>query len=289
MDFHDYYAELGVPRTATEANIKSAFRKLARECHPDAHPNDTAAEERFKRISEAYEALGDADRRAKYDEVYDEYQRFRTRGGRSGNTSWDAFRQGSPSTPGAGSTDGFFSGSTMADFFEQMFGQRAPGGQRRREDTPPKTIYTVKLTLEEAFIGARKRLSLRGEKLDVTFKPGIASGQRLSIPQGELEVTVAPHPRFTRDGNDLRCSQPVPLSTLLLGGEVTVDTLAKPLTLRIQAGTAIGKSFRVKGQGMPVYGTTNAGDLYVTVVATIAQTLSPEQQEAAELLRSSGL
>jgi curved DNA-binding protein len=291
MDFTDYYAELGVPRSAPDADIKAAFRKLARECHPDANPDNPSAEERFKRISVAYEALGDADKRKKYDAIYDQYQAFRSQGGRAGNTSWDAFRSGQQQPTGGQSPFGeAFGGSSMDDFFEQLFGQRASRSRPRQgPKPPPRTVFTFTLTLEEAFNGVTRRLSLRGQKLDVTFKPGIASGQTLSLPQADLEITVAPHPRFIRDGNDLRCSHPVPLSTLLLGGEVTVPTLAKPVTLRLVAGTPYGKTLRVKGQGMPVYGKQGAGDLYVSVIAAIPSSLTPEQQEAAELLRKAGL
>jgi curved DNA-binding protein len=291
MDFTDYYSELGVQRSASDAEIKSAFRKLAREFHPDANPNNASAEERFKRISEAYEALGDPEKRAKYDAIYDQYQAFRSRGGRGGNTSWEAFRGGSQQPFGQQSPFGdMFGGSSIDDFFEQLFGQRSSRQQQtRRQAKPTRTVFTVTLSLDEAYHGVTKRLSLRGEKLDVTFKPGIASGQRLSIPQGELEVTVSPHPRFTRDGNDLRCSQPVPLSTLLLGGEITVSTLGKPLTVKVQPGTPIGKTLRVKGQGMPNYGSQGAGDMYVTLTASIPSVLTSEQRKAAEALRESGL
>ncbi len=288
MDFTDYYNELGLTRSASEADIKSAFRKLAREFHPDANPNNPAAEDRFKRISEAYEALSDADKRKKYDAIYDQYQSFRAGGGRGGNTSWDAFRGGHQGHGQQSPFGDMFGGASVDDFFEQLFGQRNAKQQRRREQ-PTRTVFTVTLSLDEAFHGATKRLSLRGDKLDVTFKPGIASGQRLSIPQGELEVTVAPHPRFTRDGNNLRCSQPVPLSTLMLGGEVTVPTMAKPLTVKVQPGTAIGKILRVKGQGMPLYGATGAGDLFVTLTANMPASLTPEQAAAAEQLRDAGL
>lgn len=291
MDYRDYYADLGVPRTASADEIKKAFRKLARESHPDAHPNDPQAEDRFKRISEAYDVLGDADKRAKYDNLSNQYDSFRRQGGRGGNTSWDAFQ-------GANGVNvdmsDIFGGGSMSDFFQTIFGggrqQRTSRTRTQRSAQPQQPVYAVTLTLEEAFAGARKRLALGNERIDVTFKPGIADGQRLKVPQGQLDVHIAPHHVFTRDGNDLRCSAPCPLTTAMLGGTITVHTMRGDVSLKIPAGTRSGKTLRLRGQGMPVYGQADAaGDLYVTIDVVLPSTLTDDQRRIVEQLRDSGL
>lgn len=291
MDYRDYYADLGVPRTASADEIKKAFRKLARESHPDAHPNDPQAEDRFKRISEAYDVLGDADKRAKYDNLSGQYDAFRRQGGRGGNTSWDAF-QGANGV-NVDMSDIFGSGS-MSDFFQTIFGggrqQRTSRTRTQRSAQPQQPVYAVTLTLEEAFAGTRKRLALGNERIDVTFKPGIADGQRLKVPQGQLDVRIAPHKVFSRDGNDLRCTVHCGLTTALLGGPITVHTLRGDVSVKVPAGTTTGKTLRLRGQGMPVYGTADErGDLFVTIEVTIPTTLTEEQRTLVEQLRDSGL
>ncbi|MCU0331486.1 MAG: J domain-containing protein [Candidatus Kapabacteria bacterium] len=283
MDYTDYYAELGLPRSATAEEIKKAFRTLARTYHPDANPNNPAAEERFKKISEAYEVLSDSDKRAKYDALSSQYDQFRARGGRGGNTSWDAF-----ASSGSSSFNDMFSGSSLDDLLSGLFGQR----QQQRQQRPrrqPKQTYTVTISFEEALLGATKRLKMGESTVDVTFKPGIATGQRLAVPGGELEVTVAPSQRYSRDGNDLRCTETVPLSVALLGGTTQVTTPRGVLSMKIPAGTHPGRTFRLKGQGMPVYGSSNIGDLYVAISISMPSTLTEEQRQLVEQLQATGL
>jgi curved DNA-binding protein len=291
MDYRDYYADLGVPRSATADEIKKAFRKLARESHPDAHPNDPQAEDRFKRISEAYDVLGDTDKRAKYDNLSSQYDAFRRQGGRGGNTSWDAF-QGSNGINV--DLNDLFGGGSMSDFFQTIFGggrqQRSSRSRSQRPAQPQQPVYSVTLTLEEALAGTRKRLALGNERIDVAFKPGIADGQRLKVPQGQLEVRIAPHHVFTRDGNDLRCTVQCSLTTALLGGPITVHTLRGDVSVKVPAGTTTGKTLRLRGQGMPVYGSADErGDLFVSIDVMIPSTLSDEQRTLVERLRDSGL
>jgi curved DNA-binding protein len=295
MEYRDYYADLGVPRTATADEIKSAFRKLARETHPDTHPDDPKAEDRFKRISEAYDVLGDTEKRSKYDNLSGQYDSFRRQGGRGGNTSWDAFQ-------GANGVNvdlsDLFGGGSMSDFFQTIFGgqrqarqqrQRQPRQQQRQQE-PQQPIYSVTLSLDEALVGVRKRLVLGNERIEVTFKPGIADGQRLKVPQGHLEVKLAPHGVFTREGSDLRRSVQCPLTTALLGGTLTVPTLRGDVAVKVAPGTTSGKTLRLRGQGMPVYGSTDErGDLYVTMDVTLPASLTDEQRTLVEQLRDCGL
>ncbi|MBP7094376.1 MAG: J domain-containing protein [Candidatus Kapabacteria bacterium] len=283
MNFNDYYKELELERTATDDEIKKAFRKLARQYHPDTNPDKPGAEEKFKRISEAYEVLSDKTKRAKYDQLSSQTSAYQ-RGGRP--------RSGGPQVSMDDVGD-MFSGTSFGDLLSELFG--GGGGRTTRTRTaqarpaPPK-VYAVTLTLAEAFTGASKRFAIDGTKVDVTFKPGVATGQRLRIPNGEMEVTIEPHTRFIREGNDLRVKEVIPLSTALLGEKHPVVTLKGTIALSIPPGTPNGKVLRIKGQGMPVYGVENSrGDLYVELTVNIPTTLTDEQRELAEKLRDLGL
>jgi len=278
MDFRDYYADLGLTPSASDDEIKSAFRKLARQYHPDVNPTDPTAEDKFKKVSEAYEVLGDVDKRRKYDSVRTRYTDFQSSGGKGGSTTFDDFGD-------------MFQGTSMSDLFEELFG----GRQRRTRTTsrkPQETlkVYTVKLMLEEVFRGVKKRLVLGDAKIDVTFKPGTFDGQRLKVPVGQLEVHVLPHPKYTRTGDDISTTTSVPLSTLVLGGTIDIEVFGASVTMKIPAGTAIGKKFRIARQGFPSYEKPDVrGDLYVTVTAQIPTTLTDEQRAAFESVRDLGL
>jgi curved DNA-binding protein len=150
-------------------------------------------------------------------------------------------------------------------------------------------VFGVTLSFMEAFTGAAKRFAIDGSTIDVTFKPGVASGQRLRVPDGELEVTVQPDPRYVRDGNNLHVVEHVPLTLLLLGGSHNVVTPRGTLAVNVPAHSNIGKVLRVKGQGMPVYGADSRGDLYVELTATMPSMLTAEQRSLVEQLRESGL
>lgn len=304
MDYRDYYNDLGVPRTATQAEIKKAFRKLARELHPDTNPNNPEAEAKFKVVNEAYDVLGDEQKRRKYDELSNQYNAFRSQGGRRGNTSFDEFgRSGSYSFTGdAGNA---FEGSSLSDLLSQLFGSgagakssRTSSRSSRTRQSPfepqpqpdPVTVYLVTLTLEEAFRGTTKRLVLGETKLDVTFKPGVAEGHRLKVPVGQIEVRIAPHGRFERDGDDLRTRHEIPITLAVLGGATDVTTLTGTVTMNIPVGTTPGKTFRLRNQGMPVYGNAEKhGDLYVTIDIALPSALSDEQRTLFENLKQTGL
>jgi len=285
MAFTDYYKELELERGASEDEIKKAFRRLARMHHPDANPNDPTAEERFKRISEAYEVLSDPAKKTKYDQLSRQTSGFSGKGGFAGS-------------PGSGfsmdDVGDMFTGTSFGDLLSELFGQSRPtqrrSSTRQRTTTRPAPVYTVRLTLEEAFSGASKRLTLGQTTADVTFRPGITSGQRLRIANVELEVTIPPHPRYRREGNDLHVRQQVPLTTALLGGRVDVQTLSGMLAVNVSAGTPNEKRLRLKGQGMPTYDAPDVrGDLYVTLEVMIPSSLTDEQRTLVEQLRQSGI
>lgn len=285
MTFTDYYKELELERGASEDEVKKAFRRLARQYHPDANPDNPDAEERFKKISEAYEVLGDPAKKAKYDQLSRQTSGFTGNGARPGG--------------GAGfsmdDVGDMFSGTSFGDMLSELFGQARPSQRRssarqRSAATRATPVYTVRLTLEEAFSGTSKRLTLGQTTADVAFRPGIASGQRLRIANAELEVNVQPHPQFRREGNDLHVRQIVPLTTAVLGGRVDLATLSGTLAINVPPGSRSEKRLRLKGQGMPVYGTGDErGDLYVTLEVDVPATLTDEQRQLVERLRQSGL
>lgn len=285
MSFTDYYKELEIERGSSEDEIKKAFRRLARQYHPDANPNNPQAEERFKKISEAYEVLSDPAKRAKYDQLSRQASGYQRSGGR-------------PGAGGAFSMDDvgdMFNGTSFGDLLSELFGQSRStrrGGPRTRTATPrPMPVYTVTLSLAEAFTGVSKRLTLGQTKADVTFRPGIATGQRLRIGDAELEVTVAPDGRFRREGDDLHVHVGINLTMALLGGRVEVTTLAgNVLAVNVPSGTQNERRLRLKGQGMPHYGGADQrGDLYVTLDVKLPTSLTAEQHELVERLRSTGL
>lgn len=282
MDFNDYYKELELEPSATDAEIKKSFRRLARQYHPDTNPNKPEAEERFKKISEAYEVLSDKTKRNKYDQLSTQYNSYQRGGGRQG--------AGGSKIPMDDVGD-MFSGTSFGDMLSELFGsQRSSRSRSAARKAPPKKVFGVQLSLQEAFTGVGKRFTIDETTADITFKPGIATGQRLRVPDGEIEVTVQPHPRFVREGNDLRVKEAILLSTALLGGKHDVVTLRGTISITVAPGTSNGKVLRIKGQGMPVYGIDNSrGDLYVELTVNIPATLSEEQRELVEQLRDLGL
>lgn len=285
MNFTDYYKELELERSASEEDIKKAFRRLARLYHPDANPNNPQAEERFKRISEAYEVLGDPTKRAKYDQLSRQTSGYQRSGG----------RQSAPSSFSMDDVGDMFNGTSFGDLLSELFGQSRPSQRTTstRSRTAPRRIpvYTITLTLGEAFAGTSKRLTLGETTADVAFRPGIASGQRLRVGSVELEVTVAPNAQCRRDGDDLYVRQQIELTTALLGGRIEIQTLSEAmLAVTVPPGTQNERTLRLKGQGMPHYGSPEQrGDLYVTLEVKLPSTLTDEQRELVQRLRESGL
>jgi DnaJ-class molecular chaperone len=317
MDFKDYYATLGVAKTATDKEIKQAFRRLARKFHPDVNPGDASAEAKFKDINEAYEVLGDPDKRRKYDELGANWRLYEQAGaGPATGAPWNA-------DYGRGGGGGFrtmtedemremFGDSDpFSEFFHTFFGGAArpdEGSRRRGRARAPRqgrdVEQTINLGLEDAFHGTTRRLAIRhGDQtrtVDVRIPAGVGDGSRVRVPgEGEagtggahagdlyLRVQLGEHPRFRRKARDLYASVPVPLTTAVLGGEVDVLTLAgRSLRLKVPPMTQNGQVFRFKGHGMPQAGKPeNTGDLYVTADVQLPRELTPEQKRHFEELR----
>ena len=280
----NYYEILGVPRNAGEKDIRQAFRKLAREHHPDVNPGDSKSEDRFKRINEAYSVLSDSGKRQRYDKYGDNWahseQIEEARARRGGQYRWSNVGAGDP-----------FSGSESGkgSIFDQLFSNL----QRDVRRTAP-TDHPVEVTLEEAFQGTTRMLQLAtGRRLEVKIPPGVDTGSRIHISDDgqsqvdlNLVVTVWDHPKFQRQGRDLYSQVEVPLEDAILGGDVTVPTLRGRLYLTIPPETQNGQRFRLAGQGMPQLNNTSVtGDLYATVSVKLPTGLSDEERDLFRQLK----
>jgi DnaJ-class molecular chaperone len=310
MEFRDYYQTLGLSKSASSKEVKQAFRKLARKFHPDVNPGDKAAENRFKEINEAYEVLGDAEKRRKYDELGANWRQYEQaqQAGQSpfGDIRWTAGGAG----PGGFRSinedelrDMFGGEHPFSDFFQAFFGGGGPGERRGRSGRGARARAgrdveeAIDLSLEEAMNGAMRRLAVKHEgharTVDVRIPPGVTDGSRVRIPgEGEpgaaggragdlyLRVRLTPDPRFERKGRDLYTQVAVPVTTAVLGGEAEVPTVGdRPLRLKIPPTTQNGQVFRLKGHGMPAVGkSAERGDLYATVSVTLPKQLTPEQR-----------
>jgi curved DNA-binding protein len=304
MEYKDYYKILGVAKGATEKEIKAAYRKLARKHHPDVNPGNKEAEARFKEINEAYEVLGDKDKRKRYDEL---------------GANWDAFGR----TAGPGGARGWpggvrveyedlGGGGGFSDFFRTFFGGGGgfggagfPGFERGEEAFSPAADAEgeVELTLAEVFRGTTREVTVGGSRhrVEVKIPPGVREGSRVRVAgeggkggggrRGDLylRVRIAPDPTFERKGDDLQTSVHVPLTSAVLGGEAHVRTLEGPVGIRIPAGTPAGQVFRLRGHGLPRLGARGErGDLLATLAVDLPRTLTARQKELFEELRRSG-
>ena len=305
MEYKDYYAVLGVPRTASQADVKKAFRKLARQHHPDAKPGDTAAERKFKEVNEANEVLSDPAKRKQYDELganWEAISRAREAGATGGSGGPFAGFGGFGGTrPGGNvryefrtSGDGDFS-----DFFRMFFGDDAPTSAGFPASGPPRAATspaarpatheaTAEITLSEAFHGTTRLVEVEGKRLEITIPPGADSGTRIKLTKrgpggGDLivAVKVLPDLTFTRRGPDLERELPLTLEQALLGAEVRVQTLKGRVLLTIPPGTQPGRTFRLSGQGMPRFKASGHGDLYVKARVSLPAGLSEEATAAA--------
>jgi curved DNA-binding protein len=317
MEYKDYYAILGVSPDADEKEIKRAFRRLARQHHPDVNPGDPGAEDRFKEINEAHEVLSDSEKRRKYDQLRADWSRWQQAGGRPGEYDWSRWTSGSPQPGGDGQRvyvrygspedleDLFGGNSPFSDFFSQIFGGAgagtAPGGYEYRVRPRRGQDYEqeVEISLREAYEGATRLLQKDGRRLEVRIPPGARTGTRVRMAGegapgaagGEtgdlyLRVRVSPDPQFERKEDDLYLSVPVDLYTAVLGGEVRVPTLSGHVMLTIPAGTQNGRVFRLRGKGMPrLRDPQQHGDLYAEVDVQLPTDLDPRERELFEDLR----
>ncbi|MBS1252523.1 MAG: Chaperone protein DnaJ [Anaerolineales bacterium] len=323
MEYKNYYKILGVDKGATQKEIKSAYRKLAREHHPDVNPDDAKAQERFKDINEAHQVLGDPEKREKYDQLGSNWRQWERTGGRPEDFNWGRWatepggqrvhvRYGTPED-----LEDIFGGAGFggfSDFFEQIFGgmrggsrpapdvagwpqsQRQHGQLRKGQDIE----QSVEITLEEAFHGTKRLFQTNGSRIEASIPRGVKSGSKVrlggkgmpggaGVPPGDLylKIKVKPHPAFERRGADLYVDVDVPLYTALLGGEVRAPTLTGDKVLTIPAETQNGQGFRLSGQGMPrLRHPDEQGDLYARMNIMLPKNLTTEEEELIRQLKA---
>jgi curved DNA-binding protein len=285
MEFIDYYKILEVPKTATEADIKKAYRKLARKYHPDVNPNDKTAEKKFKELNEANEVLSNAENRKKYDEYGKDWKHAeefeKAKKSRQAYSGGESF--------GGEDFQGSFGGD-FSEFFNSMYGGRATGRQAkfRGQDISAE----LQLDLKRAYTTHKQTLSVNGKNIRITIPAGVENGQTIKIashggpganggPNGDLYITfrIDQNEHFRRDGNNLYTTTNIDLYTAVLGGEAFINTLSGKVKLRITEGTQPGAKVKLKGKGFPVYKRENEfGDLYVTFNVTLPKSLSEKEK-----------
>lgn len=284
VGFRDYYEVLGVPRGASDEEIRSAYRKLAREYHPDVN-KDPDAEDRFKEVSEAYEVLRDPEKREKYERL---------------GANWKAGEDVSGASGfGGGDGQGFGDGAGFSDFFESLFGGRraASGGFEGFSMRGGDQEATIEVTLEEAARGGKQKISLvDGRDFEVQIPSGVRDGQKIRLagqggegasggPAGDLylRVRIKRHPRFRREDDDLVVEISVAPWEAALGGTVPVPTLNGSAKVKVPAGSSSGRRLRLRGEGMPGSGGRK-GDLYASVRIVVPRVLEKRERELFEEL-----
>ena len=280
MDFIDYYETLGIKKTATEEEIKNAYRKLARKLHPDLNPTDKDANKKFQQLNEANEVLSDPIKRKKYDQYGKDWQHS------------DQFEQARQSGRRSGRQDssGGFESDDFSDFFSSMFG--GGGGRSKAKYRGQDYNSQLQLSLRDAYTTHQQTLNLNGKNVRITIPAGVENGQSIKLkgygapgvnggPSGDLYITfsIANDPRFKRLGNDLYLNEDLELYTAVLGGDITVETLSGKIKLKVQPETQNGTKTRLKGKGFPVYKKeAEFGDLYITYTIKIPTNLTEKQK-----------
>ena len=296
MEFIDYYNVLGVSNSATEKEIKNAYRKLARKYHPDLNPNNAEAERKFKQVNEANEVLSDPEKRKQYDRYGKDWQHAEA----FEKAEKEQGKQGGYGAYTYASGDS----SDYSDFFESMFG--AFGGQSRGRARGFKgQDYNAELQLDvrEAYHTHKRTLNIGGKNIRITIPAGIEDGQTIRIkgyggpgmnggPAGDLFLTfsVLNDTIFSREGSQLYLNAKLPLTTAVLGGELELDTFEGKAKLQIKPRTQNGSKVKLKGKGFPVYKKEGIfGDLIVTLQVELPNTLTAEQEKLFEALRNTHL
>ncbi|MBC7845711.1 MAG: J domain-containing protein [Flavobacterium sp.] len=296
MAFIDYYKVLGINKTATDADVKKAYRKLARKYHPDLNPDNKEAEQKFKEVNEANEVLSHPENRKKYDQYGENWQhseefekaqqqrQYQRSGGQQG---------------GFGGFEGFSGGGDYSDFFESMFGGRASGGRgQTRQSKGGDYNAELHLELKDVYTTQKRELTINGKKIRLTIPAGVENGQVIKIngmgaegfngdPKGDLYLTftIENKTKFKLDKQNLYSTVDLDLYTAILGGEITIDTFDGKVKLKVLPGTQNGTKVKLKGKGFPVYKKEGTfGDLYITYQILIHTNLNEKEKELFEEL-----
>ncbi len=316
MEYQDYYKTLGVSKTATDAEIKSAYRKLAKEYHPDHNQGNKDAEEKFKAINEAYEVLKDKEKRARYDQLGSSYKQWEQNGGSSANYNWSEWFSGSPY---GGRTTTYTTDDIggFSDFFSQIFGGMGgmgshtrsrrygrPGGATVEFDSnfgaarkPKAQEVTAAITLDEAFHGCKRQISLGDQKIEANIPAGVKDGTKIRLAGAFnsngvlcdliLNITVpSKEGAFERIDDNLYVDVPVDLYTAVLGGEAIVHSKDGDYALKIPAGTQPDQLIRLSGKGMPKLNQKDTrGDLFARIRVSLPRNLNSRQTDLFKKLR----
>jgi curved DNA-binding protein len=294
MEYRDYYKILGVEKSATQEEIKKAYRKLAVKYHPDRNPDNKESEEKFKDINEANDVLSDPEKRKKYDELGVNWKQHQQRAHSDEDFDWSQWKN-----KGGGEDFGFGGESDFSDFFENIFG-RSRARTNRGPVTGQDYETNLNVSLEDVYTGTTAQFEVNGEKLQVKIPKGVKEGQVLRMKgkggegvnggaRGDIYIKIhhKPHSHFEKVGNDLYSETPVDLYTLILGGKVLVHTMKGNIKMDIPPQTENGKTLRLKKMGLPQFGKENeSGDLYVKVKAKLPEKLSEKELDLFRQLAS---
>jgi curved DNA-binding protein len=302
MDYIDYYKTLDISKSATEAEIKKAYRKLARKYHPDLNPNDKEAEKKFKEINEANEVLSNAENRKKYDKYgkdwkhADEFEKA----GYDPNQQQQYSRQQQGNQNFSGFGGGDFSGSDFSDFFNSMYGSSGRSSRSQAKYRGQDFNTELQLDLTSAYTTQKQNLAVNGKNIRITIPAGVENGQVIKIPghggpganggpNGDLYITfnIENNSDFKREGNNLYSDVDLDLYTAILGGEINVNTFDGKVKIKVPQETQTGTKVKLKGKGFPVYKKENQfGDLYITYKVKMPTKLSQKEKELfAELAK----
>ncbi|GGW89965.1 DnaJ C-terminal domain-containing protein [Salegentibacter mishustinae] len=305
MDFIDYYKLLELDKSASQADIKKAYRKLARKHHPDLNPNNKEAQLRFQQINEANEVLSDPEKRKKYDQYgkdwqhADAYEEAKKQQQASGGRAYSG--GGFGGGQGGYSYSGNFDDDTFSDFFEEMFGSgaRAHGSGRGRHFKGQDFNAELQLNLSDVYTSHKQTLTVNGKNIRLTIPAGVENGQTIKIkghggpgvqggPKGDLYITfnIVNNTKFKRERENLFSNVSLDLYTALLGGELTVDTFAGKVKLKVKPETQTGTKVKLKGKGFPKYKKENQfGDLIITYDVKMPTNLSAREKELFQELQ----
>ncbi len=289
MAFVDYYKTLGIEKTATEEEIKKAYRKLARKLHPDLNPNDADANKKFQQINEANEVLSDPEKRKKYDAYGEHWQHAE---------QYEQAKQSRSQSSSSSSRDEYtYSGADeddFSDFFESLFGGAKDRGKSKQTKFRGSDFNaSLQLSLQDAYTAHKQTFTINDKQVRITIPAGVANGQVIKLknygsagvnggPNGDLYITfvIGDDNKFKRVGDDLYTTAEIDLYTAVLGGDYTLDTFGGKIKLKVNAETQNGSTVRLKGKGFPVYKEEGKfGDLFITWQVKIPTNLTEQQKE----------